>query len=368
MIALRQKGILYFTSHYPGIGGGETYLFDLAKAFRSEFRIYFIEGGGNDELANLIAELGYPLERLDYSLFSAKKAALQLGEVCRKWDVDLVHFNNRRDAVLAYYLGDLRKVMTIHTCFFAKALGVQGNLRSAIMLMILRVTRGSIQRYITVTQYNASHLARFLGLPGGRVQAIYAGCTVPGHDDAQPMAERKLICSVARLDRSKGLEFLIGALSLLFDLPWECKIIGDGPDRSRLESLARRHLPQNRIHFEGTVPRDRVFAMIERSRMVVLPSLYDAFPYCLVEAMALGIPIITTRILGLPELIPGGNNGILVNPRDVKGLAEAIRELLMDNNLAANMGREGRRLAETQFSLSRMTEQTRNVYKDLLAT
>lgn len=362
-----QPGLLYFSSHYPGIGGGENYLLELAKGLGAEFRVCFVEAGGNDALANRITECGYPLARIKYSLFSARKTALQLKGICERWNVDLIHLNNRRDALLAYYLLGLPKVMTIHTNFFASALGLSQNLRSLIMLTVLRLAKNSIQKYITVTQYSADRLSTLLGSAvQGRVHSIYNGLRPSQTVDSPPIDQRQLICSVASIYRNKGLEFLISSLALLAELPWACQIVGDGPDRSRLESLVHLHQLQNRIRFTGTLPREQVFQILAHSRMIVLPTLYEGFPYSLLEAMSQGVPIITTRVLGLPEIIPRGENGILVNPRDVSGLADAIRVLLIDDELAASMGREGKRLMETRFSLQSMVEQTRQVYKELL--
>jgi len=362
-----KRGLLFFSSHYPGVGGGETYLFELAKSLDSEFRIYFAEAGGNDTVASWISELGYPLARLRYSLLGARKAAMQLKAVCEQWDIDLIHLNNRRDAFLAYYLPERPKVMTIHTNFFASALGLSHNMRSLAMLAALRIARDSIQEYITVTRYGAARLSGLLGIPIQRVHPIYNGLhPMRTTVNLAQMARRRLICSIANLSRNKGLEFLIRALALLSELPWECQIVGDGSDRARLESLVHRHQLQSRIHFTGTLPREQVFEILAHSRMMVLPTLYEGFPYSLLEAMSLGVPVITTRVLGLPEIIPEGKNGILVNPCEAHGLADAIHVLLTHDDLALSMGREGRRLVETRFSLEQMIGQTRDIYEELL--
>lgn len=367
MSNLPVKRVLYVSSHYPGIGGGETYLLELAKGLGADFCVYFAEAGGNDAFAAKIAESGYPLARINFSLFAAKQAARELMEICRQWEIDLVHFNNRRDALLARYLKGVPKVMSIHTNFFAPALGLSQNLRSLVMLAILRLTKNSIQKYITASRYNADRLVKFLNLPKEKVQDVYNGLCMPQRTDEKlPLSERRLVCAVTRLYRSKGLEYLIRALAFLPELPWECRIVGDGPDRARLESLVKHHKLADRIRFTGILPREQVFATLTHSRMMVLPSLYEGFPYSLLEAMALGVPIITTRVLGLPEIIPEGKNGILVNPRDARGLAEAIRILLTDDNRAISMGAEGRRLVETQFSLDQMIKQVRQIYKELL--
>jgi glycosyltransferase involved in cell wall biosynthesis len=361
-----KKKVLYFSSHYPGVGGGETYLFELAEYLGSEFRVYFVEAGSNDAMANRITELGYPLMRLNYSLLSPRKAALQLKKICERWNIDLIHLNSRRDALLAYYLPGIPKVMSIHTNFFASALGLSQNMRSLVMLTALRLAKNSIQRYITATSYCAGRLSRFLGLPAQRVHSIYNGLRLTQVTNSTPVAQRQLICSIANLSRNKGLEFLIRALAMLPEMPWECRIVGDGPDCARLKSLVHRYQLQNRIHFTGRLPREQMFEILANSRIMVLPTLYEGFPYSLLEAMSLGVPIITTRVLGLPEIIPEGKNGILVNPRDVQGLADAVRVLLTDDELATTMGREGLRLVETSFSLQQMIERTGQVYRELL--
>ncbi|TWJ26355.1 glycosyltransferase family 4 protein [Geobacter argillaceus] len=363
-----KKGILYLSSHSPGIGGGETYLFELADSFNKEFRVHFVEVGENDALAQRINELGYPLKRIKYSLSTARNTALQVKTICEEWDIDLIHLNNRRDALLAYYLPYVPKVITIHTNFFAAALGLSQNVRSLIMLVLLRFAKDSIQKYITVTRYGADRLGKYLNVSDKHIHPIYNGLNLKQVTDSTPLhsSEKTVICSIANLSRNKGLEFLIRALALLHELPWECRIVGEGADRARLKALVCEYGLQGRISFTGTLPRDQVFELLSQSRMMVLPSLYEGFPYSLLEAMSLGVPIITTRVLGLPEIIPEGKNGILVNPGDVTGLANAIRTLLTDNQLAFLMGNEGQRLVDMQFSLNQMLRQTHEVYNELL--
>ncbi|RRR74657.1 MAG: glycosyltransferase family 1 protein [Candidatus Viridilinea halotolerans] len=363
-----KQRLLYFSSNYRGVGGGETYLFALAHELAHDFAINFVDGAGNEALCERIKLQGYPLAQVDYSVTSARRAAVALRKLCREWQIDCIHLNSRRDAPLAYFLDEWPIVMTIHTNFFAPTMGLTHNLRSLLMLALLRGVRQRITRYITVSHYSAQRLRQFLGLPAERIVAIYNGVNLPlTPPDQLPLSQRSTICCVARLEASKGVEFLIRALARLTSSTWSCQIVGDGPDYARLTDLVAQHQLQNRVTFMGALPYQQVLDQVQHARMLVLPSLYEGFPYALLEAMSVGVPIITTNVLGLPEIIPEGKNGILVAPRDVVALAQAIQTLLTNDQQALAMGQEGRRLVTTRFSLHQMVAQTRQVYLDALA-
>jgi glycosyltransferase involved in cell wall biosynthesis len=372
-----KPGILYVASHRDGLGGGEFYLFELADSLRDEFRIGFVEAGNNDMLYRTILEHEYPVLRLSYSLLSSFGIARRLAIICREWNINLVHFNNRRDLPMIslfsfFSYTRIPTVLTIHTGYFSKYLGLKENLKSAFAVVLGRIFGRSVNRYITLSESNTKKVRRLFGLSSKRFSLIPNGIRLPQRQIVQSqegMPTVPRICVVSRLDRFKGIDFLLKALFLLCSegfCQFECLIVGDGPERHSLKSLARSHNLQNNVQFYGRLPRHKVFDIIAESRMLVLPSFYEGFPLTLLEAMALGLPIITTRIQGLPEIIPEGKNGILVSPGNVHELAQAIQTLLSNPDMAQKMGREGQHLVETRFSVEAMVGKTRRVYEELL--
>lgn len=145
-------------------------------------------------------------------------------------------------------------------------------------------------------------------------------------------------------------------------------LVGE-PDTENPSSVPREQLIE--WHATGVVEwwgycSDMPKALSE-STIVCLPTYYgEGVPKVLIEAMACGRPIVTTDMPGCKDLIMERTNGLLVKPRDSVGLAESLSELVLDRSLCQRMGLEGRRIAENEFSLKKVTEETLAIYGELL--
>jgi glycosyltransferase involved in cell wall biosynthesis len=141
------------------------------------------------------------------------------------------------------------------------------------------------------------------------------------------------ILFVGRLSPEKGLATLLGAAALVAKrLPIELVFVGAGPQRRELEGMASRlGVP---VVFLGQVPwGERLWAVFDGADAFVLPSVSEGLPLVLVEAMCRAVPVVASRVGGIPELVEDGVSGILVRPNDIEGLSEAIVNLLTDEDL-----------------------------------
>jgi colanic acid/amylovoran biosynthesis glycosyltransferase len=153
----------------------------------------------------------------------------------------------------------------------------------------------------------------------------------------------RLVC-VGRLVPAKGQHILLKALHRLAEsgrFP-HLELVGDGPDRSSLETEAGRLGLSSQVHFAGAVNQDAIRRFYANADAFVLPSFAEGLPVVLMEAMAMGIPCITTSITGVPELIENGESGLLVPASDVDGLAAAIIRLMDDPALCQRLSERGR--------------------------
>jgi colanic acid/amylovoran biosynthesis glycosyltransferase len=152
----------------------------------------------------------------------------------------------------------------------------------------------------------------------------------------------QLLC-VGRLVAAKGHHVLLLACAELAKqgLAAEVTFVGDGPDRKSLESLAQSLGLGSRATFAGSVNRDRVHAYYDQTDLFVLPSFAEGLPVVLMEAMAKKIPVVSTRITGIPELIDSGSNGLLVSASSVGELAGAISLMLSEPEKAAAFADRG---------------------------
>jgi N-acetyl-alpha-D-glucosaminyl L-malate synthase BshA len=148
-------------------------------------------------------------------------------------------------------------------------------------------------------------------------------------------------------------------------IPARLMLIGDGPDRSVAEYLAREHNVQDRIHFIGK--QDNVNELLPLADLMLMPSEMESFGLAALEAMACGVPTIGTRVGGVPELIEDGHNGLLFHVGDVEAMADAALRLFRDEPRLRAMARAGRKSAQDNFCASRVIPLYEEYYDRVVA-
>ncbi|UCE29308.1 MAG: glycosyltransferase [Candidatus Bathyarchaeota archaeon] len=152
------------------------------------------------------------------------------------------------------------------------------------------------------------------------------------------------IITVAHLASIKGMPYLLQAMTFLKD--GRLIIIGDGPERTRLESMSASLGVNGRVFFKGWIAHDREFwGHLQQATVFVLPSLSEGRPRAVIEAMACGLPVVATDVGGIPEMVSDGVNGLLVPPRDAKALAEAIEYIVDDVDFQRRASTENLKMA-----------------------
>ena len=170
--------------------------------------------------------------------------------------------------------------------------------------------------------------------------------------DSRRVTPPEVLC-VGRLTPAKGQAVLLEACWQLRQQGLDIHVVfvGEGPDRTTLEHLVAQYHLHDRVRFVGAVGQHEIQQYYERATLFVLPSFAEGLPVVLMEAMAKGVPCVSTTIAGIPELIHHGENGLLVSPADPNGLAAAIRRLLEDSVLRDNLARAGRKTVEQEYDL-----------------
>jgi glycosyltransferase involved in cell wall biosynthesis len=182
-----------------------------------------------------------------------------------------------------------------------------------------------------------------------------------GNEAAQPV----LIGIACRLIEQKGVTYAIQAFARVAERFPNAHLLiaGEGDLRAALEKEAALKL-QNRIHFLGW--RDDIPAFMAALDIFLSPSLWEGFGLVLLEAMAQAVPIIGSAVSAIPEIVVNGETGLLVPPRDVTSLTDALDQLLADKPLRQFMGMQGQDRVETRFSAARMVDETAALYHTLL--
>jgi colanic acid/amylovoran biosynthesis glycosyltransferase len=179
----------------------------------------------------------------------------------------------------------------------------------------------------------------------------------------KPAAEFRLLC-VGRLVAAKGQAILLKAVAHLTrgGHHLSLTLVGDGPDRKGLEKLALQLGIAGRVTFSGSIDQGGIREFYRRADAFVLPSFAEGVPVVLMEAMASGVPCVTTAIAGIPELITSGRDGILVPPSDAKLLADAILLLKESPELCDRLANEGRRKVSHSYDLETNVDRLASVF------
>jgi glycogen(starch) synthase len=319
-----------------------------------------------------VVRVGLPVRR-PRQLYAAPAALLApvLGG-----GADLVHAHLGEDlavlplAVLACAPRRLPLVVTVHA---SPTHTVQ--VRDARTALI-RALGGPIERWgqrraavtIVLTERLADRLAPQLGRD--RVRMMRRGIdrrafTDPGPDPFPHLRGRPRVVFVGRIVAAKGVATLVEAAARLATPGVQVVIVGDGPDRPRVERAARSLGVAERVHITGFVPHERVPAVLAAADLLVLPSFYEELGTVLIEALQAGLPCVATRVGGIPEAVDDGETGLLVAPGDPAALARAIDAVLGDGELAARLAAGARRRAP-DYDWTSVVARVHELYEELV--
>lgn len=238
--------------------------------------------------------------------------------------------------------------------------------KSAAQIAAQRTAYGFAHRVVA----NSTAAARRLRLEGVRPGTIVQIPNGIDLDRFRPVVEssrpaRRLV-TVARLRQEKGLEVLLDAMAILVRSHPHLALtmVGDGPMARDLANRVTALGLDHHVTLPGHTPH--VAEALAAADLFVLPSRSEAFPNAVIEAMAMGLPIVATNVGGVPELIDHGRSGILVPPDQPEALAGAIADLLLRPVFARALGRAARETVLGRYSFDRMVHQFQNLYLDRL--
>jgi glycosyltransferase involved in cell wall biosynthesis len=356
----RAVTVLQYSGTHTNMGGLEYHVLTMCeKLGRDRIRLLFASReDSHPEFFGWAGRLGIPVltfppAKEDKVAFLRR--ALWLARVIRQERVDVLHIHavglSGLPAYLAAWLARVPSLVVTHHAWY------DGKPEGWFQRLGVWFERRIADRVIAFHSGMVSDL-KALGIKADRLLTVPHGVDLSRFlfRDNESVTEPGIfrVATVARMVEGKGQEEIVRAVHKLAQQHPQLRLllIGDGPTRPRIEALVQELGLEDIVEIAGYVANDEVPAMGSKAQVMALPTYYEGetFGIVLIEGMALGMATIGSRYVAIPDIIVEGETGLLVEPRDVDGLAQAIEKLVRSPELAAEMGRKGRRRAEENFS------------------
>jgi glycosyltransferase involved in cell wall biosynthesis len=214
---------------------------------------------------------------------------------------------------------------------------------------------------ITETDYSAKFLQERFPQRANQIHRVYNGLSLGEFGHANFFADPPLIVGIGRLIVKKGFANLIRACAVLVErkTSFRCEIFGEGPLEKELQMQIEDLGLQERVQLRGPKPQHELRTSLAAANVFVLPSIPEAeggmdnLPTVIMEAMATGLPVVSTGIGGIPEMVVDSKTGFLVQPDNTAALARAIERAINDRSLGQKLGQAGRERAQDLFSIEK---------------
>ncbi|MBF4510698.1 MAG: glycosyltransferase [Aeromicrobium sp.] len=374
MRAARDLRVLLVAAATSTTGGGEKHVADLLRLLPPRgIEVGLVAPPGGD-LALLAANAGIPFHHAEIAGGLSFAGRSQLASAIGTFQPDVVHAHGSRAAFYAR-LADpkaaRRVVYTLHGIHVDKA-GTP--LRRWALVRVERLLRRRTARFVTVCDANMRAGERLGILDARRTTTVYNGIDVPGAP--QPRGtfraelglsdDTPLALSVGRLTWPKDQATLLRAWALVHDrVPGAVlALVGEGELDAELRALAAELGLAESVRF--VAPREGLAPAYADADVFVLSSRWEGLPYVVLEAMSFGLPVVSTRVDGIPEAVVDGTSGLLVPSSAPEALASAIAGVLDDPDTRARMGAAGAAIVAERFGLDRMADELVAVYRGLV--
>lgn len=350
--------ILYLLPYFE-IAGTEVHVIELVKSLKDEYNILVVAPYGKGITLLKEDNITYR-EIIPLTFTNTKNYKKELKYIIEEFGPSIIHVHGAHE--LVYISKSVApRIPIIFTCH-----GYSTSLPFIDYKISTLINRRWGDRVIAVSNYDREKLIK-AGLPVDKITLIHNGVSEIKERRKLPInIEGFIIGTAVRLTKSKGIRYLIEAFSYLYSKHREVNlvIIGDGEERKRLEELTKRLNVGDRVFFLGALPNAKLY--FSNFHIFVLPSLFEALPISILEAISQKVPVIATTVGGIPEIIEDGKTGLLVPSQDSLALAQAIEKLLGDKKLAEYLKEEGYKRYRERFTLEGMIIKTKEIYQNLL--
>ncbi len=379
-MALTMRPLKIGITCYPTYGGSGIVASELGKELaRRGHTVHFIAAALPTRLTELSERLFFhEVEMLDYPLFEYLPYDMALAtkqfRVACEYGLDLLHVHYAIPHAISAYLA--REMLRPHrylpviTTLHGTDITLVGRDRSYLPITRFGIAQSdgvtAVSHYLRRTTCETFGICEIQVIPNFINGEEYARRPRPELRERFAPSGEKVLVHISNFRPIKRAPDCVEIFARVLERVPACLLmIGDGPDRARVEWLVERYGLTGRVHCVGKQPNIVDFLSI--ADLLLLPSEMEAFGLAALEAMACEVPVIASRTGGVPEVVEDGVTGFLLPCGDLAAMAEAAIRLLQDDALRREMGRRARERALAQFSSERIIPMYEAYYREVLA-
>ncbi len=367
------KKILYLVTQSDW-GGAQKYVYDLATNLSQNNNI-IVAGGEqceNGELAQRLKEKNityHPISHLKRAILPWHDflAFWQIVKLIKQEKPDIIHLNSTKISILGSLAGQWCKapkiIFTAHGWVFSEELSW---FKKTLYTILEKWTAKFKHQIICLSEFEKNNTIKNKIAKSEKISVIYNGIK-PIDFLSREQAREKLnlnkdelmIGIIANLYKTKGLEYLIESIK---DLNLKLIIIGGGPEKENLKSKILNLGLENKIKLIGNI-KNNASSYLKAFDIYVCSSIKEGMPYTILEAMQTGLPVVSTNVGAIPEVIENNRTGFLVEPKNSEQLVVKIKYLIDNPNVAKKLGKNAKEKVK-KFSLEKMIKKTEELYNN----
>ena len=393
-IFIVKRKVLFICKGHQNIAGAQLYLKHISKVFPSDkYNLHYAFQAKDgtrvfDEIEKkrFIHKWEYDWRHLSF-VGSFQQARILLNKI----HPEFIIFNSNEDEIIppllaAQFCGVKNKTMVVHWALDENSLPVMRKIerlpfaipsRYALKLRVKRfIAYTFLDKLIFVNNGTHKAFIKLYKVNSNKCTTIYNGINADKFylDNVRESVREELgvdenetmLLATGNLSEVKGYKYLISAIHKLISKGYsaKCFIAGQGELKEKLKQHILELGIENSVRLLGY--RNDIPALLSAADIFCMPSLNEAFGYSLLEAIATGLPVVASRVGGIPEVIENGKEGLLVPPGNVHELYLAIEKLILNTDLRNNMAINGIKTAKERFSLEKMLSETEDIFLKLL--
>jgi len=369
------KKILYLVTQSE-FGGAQRYIIDLASNLSQKNYEITVAAGGKDLLFSKLAEKNikyFCLKNLvrEIDLWHDLLAYFEIKKLIKRIRPDIIHLNSSKAGVIGalagHRLGVKKIIYTVHGFVLNEPMSAW---KKKLYLWAERFSGRYKDVLICVSDFDRQVGIKYNIVPEKKLVTINNGIDKINFLEKNEARrylglpqDKIIIGTIANFYLTKGLSYFIQAAAIIYKILPEIKftIIGDGQIRTELETLIKQHGLQNNFILTGAKPE--AWKYLKAFDLYICSSVKEGFPFSIIEAMQAQLPIIATKVGGIPEIIQDNATGLLINPANQTELSEAIIKLINNKSLAEQLAGQAQLKALEKLSLRQMVDKTEATYQ-----